>query len=296
MPIGGTKLADYAPRKSIFANGLRLVSERRPGTGIVALELYVDAGQVREAKPGLAYLTGRMLEEGTTSRSAEALAEAIEDIGGMLDVCATGATLRVPSEELALALEMLADMVLGSAFLEDALPWVKRRIAADLQGDRDDPAFRADLLFRGLVYGAHPYGRDPRGTVRDLARLSLDDVRRTTPGTSRPTTRFSSPWAITSRGAAAPGQEALSNLGRGGLAVAPLPRVVRATRPASAAWRIRANRCKSCSAIWGSCAPIPSSTPWPFSTTSSAADRASPIASAGSFATKWAWPTRSAAG
>ncbi|MHC5539615.1 M16 family metallopeptidase, partial [Singulisphaera rosea] len=50
------------------------------------------------------------------------------------------------------------------------------RIIADLQGDRDDPAFRADLLFRGLVYGEHPYARDPRGTSREIARLGIEDV------------------------------------------------------------------------------------------------------------------------
>jgi zinc protease len=48
---------------------------------------------------------------------------------------------------------------------------------AELHGDRDDPAFRADLIFRGLVYGDHPYARDPRGTTRDIARLTLDDVK-----------------------------------------------------------------------------------------------------------------------
>ncbi len=49
-------------------------------------------------------------------------------------------------------------------------------MAAELQGDLDDPAFRAELSFRGLVYGAHPMGRDPRGGPRDLARLTRQDV------------------------------------------------------------------------------------------------------------------------
>ena len=65
---------------------MRLLTERRPGTGVVALELFVDAGLLREARPGLAYLTGRMLEEGTATRSAEEIAEAIEDVGGALEV------------------------------------------------------------------------------------------------------------------------------------------------------------------------------------------------------------------
>ena len=65
VPAGISRLTDFRPRRVTLENGLRLVYERRPGTGVVALELYVDAGSVREAKPGLAALTGRLLEEGT---------------------------------------------------------------------------------------------------------------------------------------------------------------------------------------------------------------------------------------
>jgi zinc protease len=177
IPRDGSKLSDYRPRREVLDNGLRVVWERRAGTGIVALELFVDAGLLREAKPGLGCLTGRLLEEGTPTRPADVLAEAIEDVGGTLDVSATGASMRVRAEDLPLALEVLADVVRRPAFPAEALPWARRRIATELQGDRDDPAFRADLLFRNLVYGSHPYARDPRGTVRDLNRLTLDDVR-----------------------------------------------------------------------------------------------------------------------
>ena len=76
----------------------------------------------------------------------------------------------------------------------------------------------------------------------------------------------------------------------------PLPRPVRRRGPGSAAWRIPASRSTSCSATWASRATTPTSTPWPCSTTSSAAARASPTGSAGSSATRWGWPTRSAAG
>ena len=177
IPGGGTRLADYSPHRAVLANGLKIVSERRPGTGIVALELFVDAGLLREIKPGLAFLTGRLLEEGTPSRSAEALAEAIEDVGGTLDLGSTGASIRVRAEDLPLALELLADVIRTPSLPAEAFPWARKRIAAELRGDRDDPAFRADLLFRGLVYGEHPYARDPRGTARDMSRLTVDDVK-----------------------------------------------------------------------------------------------------------------------
>ena len=177
IPSGGTRLTGYRPQRTTLPNGMRLISERRPETGIVALEMFVDSGLLREAKPGLAFLTGRLLEEGTQTRSADALAEAIEDIGGTLDVGATGASLRVRAEDLPLALELLADVTRRPAFPAETIAWTKRRTGAELQADRDDPAFRADLIFRGLVYGEHPYARDPRGNAREIARLTLEDVR-----------------------------------------------------------------------------------------------------------------------
>ncbi len=176
IPGGGSRLVDFHPWRASLDNGLRLVAERRPGTGIVALEMFVDAGLLREAKPGVAYLTGRLLEEGTPTRAAEALAEAIEDVGGTLELGSTGASLRVRAEDLPLALEILADVIRRPTLPADAVAWARRRIGSELMADKDDPAFRAELLFRGLVYGEHPYARDPRGSSRALSQLSHADV------------------------------------------------------------------------------------------------------------------------
>ena len=176
IPVGGTKLADFKPQRFVLPNALRLLTEQRPGTGIVALELFIDAGLLREEKPGQSFLTGRLLEEGTLTRSAEEIAEIIEDVGGTLELGSTGASIRVRAEDLPLALELLADVTLRPRFPQEALTWAKRRIVAELQADRDDPSFLADQIFRGLVYGDHPYARDPRGAIREIGRLTLDDV------------------------------------------------------------------------------------------------------------------------
>ncbi len=176
VPGGISRLADYRPRRVVLDNGLKLVFERRPGSGVVALELYVNAGSVREAKPGLAALTGRLLEEGTATRSAEKVAESIEDAGASLEVGSTGGSVRARAEDLALGLEILADVTIHPAFPPEAIRRVARRIGAELCGDLDDPAFRADLSFRGLVYGAHPLSRDARAGNRELARLTRQDV------------------------------------------------------------------------------------------------------------------------
>jgi zinc protease len=177
VPTGVPRLIDYRPRRTVLDNGLRLVFDRRPGTGVVAVELFADAGLLREAKPGLASLTGRLLEEGTTTRTAQEISQEIEDVGGSLEVGSTGGSLRVCCEDLARGLTLLADVVLRPALPAEALGWISRRMAAELRADLEDPAFRTELSFRGLVYGLHPLSRDPRGGVAELKRLTRVDVQ-----------------------------------------------------------------------------------------------------------------------
>ena len=122
----------------------------------MALDLWLDAGPLREAKPGLAFLAGRLREEGTTSRSAEVLFAEVEDVGGTLDIASAGASLRVRAEDLALAVELMADVILHPAFPAEALNWTRRKTSSELRADRDDPAFRAEQRFRAMIYGDHP--------------------------------------------------------------------------------------------------------------------------------------------
>jgi zinc protease len=176
VPRSVARLADYRPARTCLRNGLRVIHESRPGTGVVALELHLDAGYLREARPGVACLTSRLLEEGTRYRSGLELAAAIENIGGTIEVAPACVSLRVRAEDLALALDLLAEIVRMPAFPAEALEWSRQRILADLQSDLEDPAVHAELILRGLIYGAHPLGRDPRGCLRDLKQLKREDV------------------------------------------------------------------------------------------------------------------------
>ena len=167
----------FHPHCVELPNKMKLIWERRPGCGIVSLEMYVNAGMINEAKPGVAHLTGRMLEEGTTLRSGAELFDLIEDKGGTFELRSTGGAMRLRSEDLELGLSLFAESVVMPSFQEERLAWVKKRVATDLQADRADPAFLADRLFDQLVYGTHPLARDPRGSVRDLNAISIHDLR-----------------------------------------------------------------------------------------------------------------------
>jgi zinc protease len=100
----------------------------------------------------------------------------IETIGGSIEVAPACISLRVRSEDVSLALELMAETVRAPAFPADVLDWSKQRIMAEVQADWEDPIHHAELIFRGLIYGHHPLGRDPRGSIRDIRLLKRADL------------------------------------------------------------------------------------------------------------------------
>jgi zinc protease len=177
-PAAVSRLKEYSPGRYVLQNGMRLLYEQRSASGLIALELHTDSGSVRELSPGVAHLTGRLREEGTTTRTASAIAEAIESAGGAFETRSTGVSLRARAEDLGLAMEIIADLAIRPAFPADALTWVKERIISEVRADLEDPAFLADAVFHSLVYGNHPLGRDVRATELEIERIDRKDVMR----------------------------------------------------------------------------------------------------------------------
>ena len=75
------------PRLHRLANGLTVAVAPMAGVETMALGLYIDVGGRNEAddRPGLAHMVEHMVFKGAGGRSARAIAEAIEDVGGALN-------------------------------------------------------------------------------------------------------------------------------------------------------------------------------------------------------------------
>jgi zinc protease len=167
---------EFHPVRTVLENGMRLVSERRPATGIAAIELSLDAGMLREKKPGVANLVSRLIEEGTAIESHDRIVSKIEDLGGAIEINPSRISLRVRSEDLAKALNLVADIVVHPEFSIHDLKWIKERIQSDLKVDCDDPAYLADRRFHELIYQDHPFARDPRGTAESIAKITPGNI------------------------------------------------------------------------------------------------------------------------
>lgn len=165
------------PLRVVLDNGLRVVVLRRTSAPVFHARLAVFDGRLVEAAPGLDAFTGALLMEGTTTRSAEAVAQAIGEVGGDLSAAAGGVSARVLSRDAALALGLMAEVASSPAFAAEALERVRDKQAAALDEEIDTPRSVAQLAFLEAVYGAdHPMGRSIRGTKASIAAFTRDDA------------------------------------------------------------------------------------------------------------------------
>ncbi len=167
-----------ASSRWVLDNGLTVLYLRHTHLPVVAIEAFVDAGQVYEAesKAGVAALTGRLLDEGTLHRSALEIAETIETMGGTLHTRSRGAAVQVLSEHLPEALDVIADVLRFPKFDRQEIEKERGRVLAMLESDNDTPAVVGYHAFNEMVYGTHPYHRPSKGYTQTVSALNRDDI------------------------------------------------------------------------------------------------------------------------
>jgi len=171
------------PALRTLGNGLAVAVFEDDRLPLVQVQLLVRAGSAQEppGEAGVAYLTFRMLNQGTASRSAKTFDEAVQALGGSVSGSASREFAIINGTFLAgdmeAGLELLADAVLNPRFDEERLIPIKTQLAARLASARPDPVTLADDHLWGAVYRDHPYGRPPFGTPRSLNALGVAQVR-----------------------------------------------------------------------------------------------------------------------
>jgi zinc protease len=162
----------------VLTNGLRtyVISSREEPMVAIRLTL-TGAGSVNDpsGRPGVANMTADMLTQGTASRSAEEIAQAIDFVGGRLGASAdddgTYISVTVVKKDFALAMDLLSDVLLHPTFRQEELDRRRRQALSDLEVQYSDPEYIADVLLKRLIYGEHPYGLPGSGTPDSLQTL-----------------------------------------------------------------------------------------------------------------------------
>ena len=174
------KFPDYELRR--LDNGLQVVYVGAHEQPAVNVRLLVRAGTSSDptAEPGLAAMTAQLLDQGTTTRGAQEIAQTIDSIGGAMAVGAgtdlSFVNVLVLKDSFDLALDMLSDVARNPAYAQTEVDRQRQQVLSEMQVSYDDPAYVSSIVFGRLVYGAHPYGMPQNGTPQSLMRLTRDDL------------------------------------------------------------------------------------------------------------------------
>ena len=106
-----------------------------------------------------------------------AVAELIENVGGSLSVGSSGATVKVLAPERSLGLSILFACLAQANFPQDAFAREQAQHLSAIADAERRPEAKAQMVYRQLVYGKHPYGRPDLGTRKSVTPLTAADCR-----------------------------------------------------------------------------------------------------------------------
>jgi zinc protease len=129
----------------------------------------------------LADLTGDLMREGTTTRTAGQISEQAARMGGSLVVAVGGDSTTIGGDVLSeygrQMVELVADVVRNPKFPESELPRLKANLLRNLAVSLSQPQQIALQKFRAVMYGDHAYGR-VFPTEDMIKAYTLDQTRR----------------------------------------------------------------------------------------------------------------------
>jgi predicted Zn-dependent peptidase len=149
---------------SKLSNGLTVVTDPMPGLESAAVGVWVDTGSRNEvaAQMGVSHMLEHMAFKGTATRTARAIAEEIEAVGGILNAYTsreqTAFHARVLKGDVPLALDIIGDILTNPTFEQSELERERQVVLQELGQARDTPD---DIVFDHLqaaIYPGQPLG------------------------------------------------------------------------------------------------------------------------------------------
>jgi predicted Zn-dependent peptidase len=169
--------------REVLDTGLRLITESMPHVRSVSIGVWLMRGSRHETddQGGIAHFVEHMLFKGTSTRSAEDIAQAIDSIGGQLDAFTAkeyaSYYIKVLDEHLPLAVNLLSDIVVNPAFPEDELDREKKVILEEIKMVEDTPDDLVHELFTQHFWEGHPLARPILGTKETVESFTADVLR-----------------------------------------------------------------------------------------------------------------------
>lgn len=166
------------------SNGMSIFGVEDYELPLVAFEISIKGGQLLDTpeKAGIASFTAQMLNEGTTTKTAAELEEAIGLLGasinvrsGLEEITISGTTLARNLEE---TLVLVEEMLLNPRWDENDFEKIKQEILTSIKGREANPNVIASMSFDKLIYGEdHIFSLPGNGTQESITGITLEDLK-----------------------------------------------------------------------------------------------------------------------
>ena len=149
----------------------------------VTIGVWLSRGSRHESdvESGIAHFVEHMLFKGTATRSAQAIAEEIDSIGGQLDAFTAkeyaAYYIRVLDEHLPIAVNLLSDMILNPALAPVDVAKEQSVILEEIKMVEDAPDDLVHEVFTRQFWLNHPLGRPILGTPETVNSFSSQSIR-----------------------------------------------------------------------------------------------------------------------
>ena len=169
---------------SRLANGCRIASAYLPSMSSICVGVWAGIGSRHESahQGGISHFIEHMLFKGTTKRTAKAITESVESLGGYLNAFTSEENTcyyaRASSRHFATLSDVLMDMAMNPTFLEEELTKEREVILEELAMIMDQPHQRVLEMLNEVCWPNHPLGRCITGTPKTLASMNAERLRR----------------------------------------------------------------------------------------------------------------------
>ncbi|WP_245649022.1 M16 family metallopeptidase [Magnetovibrio blakemorei] len=175
-------MTDTTVRITTLDNGLRVISDEMPNVETASAGVWIEAGARFESQKvnGVSHMLEHMTFKGTRKRSAQAIAEEIEDVGGHINAYTsrenTAYYAKVLKEDLGLAVDMVADLVQNAVLDAEELERERGVILQEINQAQDTPDDVVFDMFQDACYPDQALGRPVLGTLDGIGQMPRSDI------------------------------------------------------------------------------------------------------------------------
>src|SRR5213595_2861317 len=179
----GITFPSSSAQKWFLPNGLTIVVQEDHSAPVASVQAWCATGSVNEDEhlgAGLSHILEHMLFKGTKTRSTNAIAQKIQDVGGYINAYTsfdrTVFWIDVPKDGVSTALEVLTDAMMNSNLPPDEYKKEQEVIRREFAMGMDDPDRMATLLLFATAYQRHPYRFPVIGELEIYNQLTQEQV------------------------------------------------------------------------------------------------------------------------